>query len=115
MRYFDKDTRASLVVLNQLRSLGFGFGLVHCPVRVIRRRVDRIELQHRRLRRIHYVVVRPRRNHDRIPGVYWALLLLVKNEFGLPLLDPKKLVDIRMHFIANLFTRLQQQAGRAEP
>jgi hypothetical protein len=28
-------------------------------------------------------------------------------EFGLPLLDPEELVDIRMHFIANLFARPQ--------
>jgi hypothetical protein len=31
----------------------------------------------------------------------------VKNEFGLALLDPEELVDIRMQLMANLFTRQQ--------
>jgi hypothetical protein len=36
-----------------------------------------------------------------------ALFLLVKNEFGLTLLDAEELVDFRMHFVANFFARLQ--------
>jgi hypothetical protein len=43
------------------------------------------------------------RNHDRISVVHRAFHLLVKNELGLSQLDAEELIDIRMHFVANLF------------
>ncbi|HYW36853.1 MAG TPA: hypothetical protein VE957_01975 [Terriglobales bacterium] len=41
------------------------------------------------------------------PVRYSAFVLLVKNEFGLSLLDAEELVNIRTHFITNLFARPQ--------
>ncbi len=52
-------------------------------------------------------MVRPRRNHDRIFAAYPMFFLLVKDEFGLALLDAKELVDIRVHPVTNLFARPQ--------
>jgi hypothetical protein len=39
--------------------------------------------------------------------VHQVFFLLVKDEFGLPLLDAEELINLRMHFIANLFAWLQ--------
>src|ERR1039458_4201458 len=95
-RTFEQRRPYVLLMSHQFCCFRFRLGLVYCPVRVIRRRVDRIELQHRHFRRIHYVVVRPCRNHDRISVAHLALLLLVENELALPPLDAEKLVDLRM-------------------
>ena len=52
-------------------------------------------------------MVRSCRNDDRISVVDRAFHFLVKNEFGFPPLDAEELVNIRMHFITNLFARPQ--------
>jgi hypothetical protein len=39
--------------------------------------------------------------------MHQVFFLLVKDEFGLPLLDAEELINLRMHFIANLFAWLQ--------
>jgi hypothetical protein len=97
--FHDTLCRISLAVLHQFCRLRFVFGFVHCPVRVVRRRVDRIELQHRRLQSIHYVMVLSCRNEGRISVVHRVFLFLFKNEFGFSLLNAEELIDIRMHFI----------------
>jgi len=90
-----------------LCGLRLGPSLVHRPIRVVGRRVERIQLQRHRLRRIDHVMVRACRNHDRISVPHRALLLLVEDEFGLPLFDPEKLVDVRVHLVTDFFPRSQ--------
>jgi hypothetical protein len=46
-----------------------------------------------------------RRHHDCTSIAYQVLLRFVKNEFRLALLDAKELVDLRVHFVADLFAR----------
>jgi hypothetical protein len=47
------------------------------------------------------------RNHDRISVSHQALLLLVEDEFGLPLLDAEELVDVLVHLVTDFFPRPQ--------
>jgi hypothetical protein len=46
-------------------------------------------------------------NDDRISVSRRALSLLVKNEFGLPLLDSEELIHVRVHLVTDVFSRLQ--------
>jgi len=50
------------------------------------------------------------RNHDRISVVCRVFRLLVKNKFGIPLLDAEELVNFRMDFVADLFADPQKAA-----
>jgi hypothetical protein len=47
------------------------------------------------------------RNHHRISVSRRALLLLVEDEFGLPLFEAEELVDVRVHLVADVFPRRQ--------
>jgi hypothetical protein len=79
------------MVFRLLGLIGLRLSLVHRPIRVIRRRVHRIQLQVRRLRGVDDVVVRARRNDDRIPIAHQALFLLGEDEACLALLDAEEL------------------------
>src|SRR5664279_4668288 len=52
-------------------------------------------------------MIRPRRNNHRISVAHRMFFLLVQDEFRLPLFDAEELVDMRMHFVTNVFTRPQ--------
>jgi hypothetical protein len=47
------------------------------------------------------------RNHHGISDSHRPLFLLVEDESALALFDPEALVDVLMHFIADLFPRSQ--------
>jgi hypothetical protein len=96
-----------LLMFRRLGCLGLGLGLVHRSVRVVGRRVKRVQLQRHCLRCIDHVVVRACRNHDRISVSHLALLLLVEDEFGVSLFDPEELVDVRVHLVADFLPRPQ--------
>ena len=52
-------------------------------------------------------MVRACRNHDCISVSHQPLLLLVKDEFGLPLFDPEELVDVLVHLVTDFFPWFQ--------
>lgn len=94
------------MVFRRFCCLRLGFGLVHCSIRVVGRRVDRIQFQFYRLRCIDHVMVCLRRDHNRVP-VARVVFFFVKDEPGLALLDPEELINIRMHLVPDLFARMQ--------
>ena len=84
-----------------------GFGLVDRASRVIRRRIDSIQLQSFGLRGIDDVVESASRHHHRIAIVDHVLLGAVEDELRFAFFDAEELVDCRMDFIANLLAALQ--------
>ena len=47
------------------------------------------------------------RNHNRPSVSHRAVLLLVEDEFDLPLFDPQELVGVLLHLFTESFTRYQ--------
>jgi hypothetical protein len=101
------DDQSALTMRQRFRCLRLGLGLVHGPIRVVGGRVERIQLEWRRLRSVDHVMEGARRNHDRLPVSHLVLLLLVDDEFRLPLLDAEELVDVRVHFVPDVFSRFE--------
>ena len=52
-------------------------------------------------------MIRLCRDHNCVAFAHEVLLVLVENEFDLSLLDSEKLINIRVHLVSDLFTRLQ--------
>jgi hypothetical protein len=100
------ENRSGVRFLGRLR---LRLGLVHRSVRVVRRRVDRVQLQLCRLRCVDHVVVSPRRHHDPIAVANQAFILLVEDESGLATLDAEELIDVGVNLVADLLARLGQE------
>ena len=84
-----------------------GLSLVHCAVRVVWRRIDRIQLQ-LSPSGVDHIVKGPRRNNDGVPVMDNVLLFFIAEyEFCLPSLNSEELVELTMNLVSNFFTPLK--------
>ena len=85
----------------------FSFCLMHCPIRMIRRSVSRIQLKWFHRRRIDNIVISTSRHHNSITVTDKVLFFLTKDELSITLLDSEKLVNFWVHLVADFLAKLQ--------
>jgi hypothetical protein len=95
------------MMVGSLSGLSFRFGLMNSSIRVIGWGVDGVQLELFLGGSIDYIVKRTSWDDDSIASVYNVLFLLIEDKFGFAFFDAEELVYGVMHFIADLFSRLQ--------
>ena len=90
---FDKNLM--MPVFLSFFSLSFGF--MNGAVRVIGRRINRVQLERFGAGGIDHIMECTGRNDHRVAGFDNVLLLFIEDEFGFTNLDAEELVDIRVN------------------
>ena len=89
-----------------LCSICFGFGFVNCSIRMIWGRINCVQLHLFGLGSIDNIMESTSRHNHGIIGFYIVNFCVVEDKFGFPIFNAKKLVDIFVDFVANLFAWL---------
>jgi hypothetical protein len=95
------------MVLRRFRFFSFSFGLMHCLVRMIGRRINSIDLQLGGFASIDNIVAGTGWNDYCIAIFDLVFLLTFKDKDSLALFYSEELVNPGMYFIPNLFSWLQ--------